>query len=170
MYFQNYGRIRLSVSTIKCTCELSGITHVTPSRGCGKHSTGPSTNGPWVRTYSKLFLYKSVLTACSYRAQSNGIWTYGMVSRGFLPRFRMYGLLYLRTVEYDLCYYSEFSHLATGVNTCISVLELLFISLTHSIYRIRYGWQWHIRYIQSFQQYMTSPSRFLVINCCHCHP
>ena len=95
------GRIRLSVSTVNRTYELSGITHVTPFRKYGKHSTGPSTYGPWVRTYSKLFSCKSVLTVCSYRAQSNEICTYGRVSRGSLPRVRRYGLLYLRTVEYD---------------------------------------------------------------------
>ena len=37
----------------------------------------------------------------------------------------------------------------------ISVLAMLLILLSHLIYRIRYGWQWHIRYIHSFQQYMT---------------
>ena len=98
-----FGRIRLSVSTVNHTYELSGITHVTPFRKYGKHSTGPSTYGPWVRTYSKLFSCKSVLTVCSYRAQSNEICTYGRVSRGSLPRVCRYGLLYLWTVEYDLC-------------------------------------------------------------------
>ena len=85
------GRIRLSVSTVNRTYELSGITHVTPFRKYGKHSTGPSTYGPWVRAYSKLFSRKSVLTVCSYRAQSNEICTYGRVSRGSLPRVRRYG-------------------------------------------------------------------------------
>ena len=65
------GRIRLSVSTVNRTYELSGITHVTPSRKYGKHSTGPSTYGPWARTYSKLFSCKPVFTVCSYGAQSN---------------------------------------------------------------------------------------------------
>ena len=37
----------------------------------------------------------------SYRAQSNKICTCGRVSRGSLPRVCSYGLLYLRTVEYD---------------------------------------------------------------------
>ena len=97
-----YGRIPLSISTVNRTYELSGITHVTPFRKYGTHSTGPSTYGRWVRTYSKLFSCKSVLTVCSYRAQSNEICTYGRVSRGSLPRVRRYGLLYLRTVEYDL--------------------------------------------------------------------
>ena len=41
---------------------------------------------------------------CSYRAQSNEICTYGRVSRGFLPRVRRYGLLYLPTVEYRAVY------------------------------------------------------------------
>ena len=95
------GRIRLSVSTVNRTYELSGITHVTPFRKYGKHSTGPSTYGPWARTYSKLFSCKPVLTVCSYGAQSNEICTYGRVSRGTIPRVRRYGLLYLRTVEYD---------------------------------------------------------------------
>ena len=39
--------------------------------------------------------------------------------------------------------------------TCISVLELIFYSVSHLVYRIRYGWQWHIRYSRSFQQHMT---------------
>ena len=95
------GRIRLSVSAVNRTCELSGITHVTPFRKYGKHSTGPSTYGPWVRTYSKLSC-TSILTVCSYRAQSNEICAYGRVSRGSLPRVRWYGLLYLRTVD-DHC-------------------------------------------------------------------
>ena len=94
------GCIWLSVSTVNRIYELSGITHVTPFRKYGKHSTGPSTSGQWVRTYSKLFC-KSVLTISSYRAQSNEICTYGRVPRGSFPRVRRYGLLYLRTVEYD---------------------------------------------------------------------
>ena len=97
------GRIRLSVSTVNRTYELSGITHVTPFRKYGKHSTGPSSYGPWFRTYSKLFSCKCVLTAWSYRAQPNEISTYSSVSRGSLLVFRRYGLLYLRTVEYDHC-------------------------------------------------------------------
>ena len=98
------GRIRLSVSTVNSTYELSGITHVTPFHKNRKHSTGLSTYGPWFRTYSNLFSYKSVLTVCSYSAQSNEICTYGRVSRRSLPRVLRYGLLYLRTVEYDHCY------------------------------------------------------------------
>ena len=103
------GRIRLSVSTVNRTYELSGITHVTSFRKYGKHSTGPSTYGPCVRTYSKLFSCKSVLTVCSYRAQSNEIHTYGRVSRGSIPRVRRYGLLYLRTVEYDQWWHLEWA-------------------------------------------------------------
>ena len=96
------GRIRLSVSTVNRTYELSRITHVTPFRKYGSHSTGLSTYGPWVRTYSKLFSCKSVPAVCSYRAQSNKICTY--VSRWSLPRVRRYGFLYLRTVEDDHCH------------------------------------------------------------------
>ena len=40
-------------------------------------------------------------------------------------------------------------------STCISDLELSFISMSHLIYSIRNGWQWHIRCIRSFQQNMT---------------
>ena len=101
---ENSGRIRLSVSTVNRTYELSGKTHVTPFRKYGKHSTGPSTYGLWARTYSKLFSCKPVLMVCSYGAQSNEICTYGRVSRGTIPRVRRYGLLYLRTVEYDHCH------------------------------------------------------------------
>ena len=100
---QVIGRFRLSVSTVNRAYELSGITHVTSFRKYGKHSTVLSTYGPWVRTYSKLFSCKSVLTVCSYKAQSNEIHMHGRVSRGSIPRVRRYGLLYLRTVEYDHC-------------------------------------------------------------------
>ena len=80
IYERSMCRIRLFVSTVNRTYELSGITHVTPFCKYGNHLTGPSTFGPWVRTYSKLFSCKSVLTVCSYRAQSNEICTYGRVS------------------------------------------------------------------------------------------
>ena len=99
--FGNTNRIRQSVSTVNRTCELSGITHVTPFRKYGKHTAGPSTYGLWVRTYNKLFSCESVLAVCSYIRQSNDICTYGRVSRGSLPRVRRYGLLYWRTVEHD---------------------------------------------------------------------
>ena len=95
------GCIRLAESTVNRTYELSGITHVTLFPKYGKHSTRPSTYGQWVRTYSKLFSCKPVLTVCSYRAQSNEIFTYREVSRGSVPRVRRYGLLYLRAVEYN---------------------------------------------------------------------
>ena len=94
-------RIRLPESTASRTYELWWIAHVTPFRKYGKHSTEPSTYGPLVQTYGKLFSCKSVLTVCSYRAQSNEICTYGRVSRGSLQKVCRYGFLYLRTVEYD---------------------------------------------------------------------
>ena len=50
------------MSTRNRTYEFLGITHVTPFRKNGKHSTGPSTYGSWLRTYNKLFSCKSVLT------------------------------------------------------------------------------------------------------------
>ena len=115
---KHIGRIRLSVSTVNRTYELSGITHVTLFPKYGKHSTGPSTYGPWVRTYSKSFSCKPVLTVCSYRAQSNEIFTYGEVSRGSVPRVRRYGLLYLRAVEYDHCLH-EIGWANAGVTTPI---------------------------------------------------
>ena len=72
------GRIGLSVSTVNRTYELSGITHVTPFRKYGIHSTGPSTTRTLSPcTYSKLFSCKSILTICSYRAQLNETFTYG---------------------------------------------------------------------------------------------
>ena len=74
-YKGDTGRIRLSVSTVNRTYGLTGITHVTPFRKYGKHSTGPSTYGSWAHTYSKLFSCKSALTLCSYRAQTNEICT-----------------------------------------------------------------------------------------------
>ena len=88
-------------SSVNRTYELSGITHMTPFHKYGTHSTGPSTYRRWVRTYNKLSSCKSVLMVRSYRAQSNEICTHERVSRGSLPRVRRYGLLYLRTVEYD---------------------------------------------------------------------
>ena len=125
------GRIRLSVSTVNRTYELSGITHVTLFPKYGKHSTGPSTYGPWVRTYSKSFSCKPVLTVCSYRAQSNEIFTYGEVSRGSVPRVRRYGLLYLRAVEYDQWHFLHLlrSCLESGVKTstwCMNRVVVLF--------------------------------------------
>ena len=72
------------------TYKLPGVTHVTPSCTYGKHSTGPSTNRSWVRTYNRLFSCKSVLKICGYRAQSNEIHTYGRLSRGSPPRVRKY--------------------------------------------------------------------------------
>ena len=90
------GRIGLSVSTVNRTYELSGITHVTPFRKYGIHSTGPSTTRTLSPcTYSKLFSCKSILTICSYRAQLNETFTYGKVPRGSLPRVRRYHWLYL---------------------------------------------------------------------------
>ena len=100
----NNGRIRLSESAENRTYQLSKITHVTPFRKYVIHSTGPRIYGRWDRTYSMLFSCKSILTVCSYRAQSNEICMYGIVSRGSLPRVRRYSLLYLRTVEYDQWY------------------------------------------------------------------
>ena len=73
----NSGRIRLSVSTVNRTYDLLRITHVTPFPKYRKHSTGPSTYGPWARTYSKLFSCEPILTVCSYGAQSNEICTEG---------------------------------------------------------------------------------------------
>ena len=89
------GRIRLSVSTVNRTYELSGITHLTPFCNYGKHSSGPSTYGPWDRTFSKFFSWKSVLTDCSYRTPWNEICKYGRVSRGYLPRVCRYGFAVL---------------------------------------------------------------------------
>ena len=72
--------------------------------GSYKFLTGPSTSGSWALTYNKLFSCKPVLTVCKLvGAQSNEISTYGRVSRGTIPRVRRYGLLYLRSVEYDHC-------------------------------------------------------------------
>ena len=64
-------------STVNGTYELSVVTHVIALRSFGKHSTGPSTYGPWVRIYCKLFSCKSIHTICSYRVQSHRIYTYG---------------------------------------------------------------------------------------------
>ena len=97
---QQFGyQIWFCTRLVNRTYELSGITNVTPFRKYGKHSTGPSTYGLWVHTYSKLFSCKSVLTVCSYKAQSNEIYTYRRVSRGWLLRVRR--LLYLWIVEYN---------------------------------------------------------------------
>ena len=54
----------------------------------------------------------------------------------------------------------------------ISVLKLFFIWVSHLIHIIRFGWQWCIGYIHSFQQYtIRSPvpftHSFTRINCCH---
>ena len=68
------GHIWLSGITVNRTNEFSGVTHVIPFHSYGKHSTGPSTYGPWVHTY-KLFSCKSILTVCSDTAQLNEIYT-----------------------------------------------------------------------------------------------
>ena len=81
--------------------ELSGITHVTPFRKYGKHSTEPGTFRTVSQYLHQVVPCKSVLTVCSNRTQSNDICTYGRVSRVSLPRVRTYGLLNLRTIEYD---------------------------------------------------------------------
>ena len=96
--------IRLSVRTVNRTYEISWITHVTPFRRYGKHSTGPSnqllTDNESIPAAS-CSAVSYILTDCSYGAQSNEIYTHGRVSRGSHPRVRGYSLLYLRTVEYD---------------------------------------------------------------------
>ena len=40
---------------------------------------------------------------------------------------------------------------------------LLLLLVSHLIYRIRYGWQWHIKYIHSFQQYVSSFTRHILL-------
>ena len=89
--------------------ELSGITHVTSFRKYEKHSTGPNTFGPRIRTYSKFFSCKSVLVVCSYRAQSNENCSYGRVSRGSHPKVRT-----------ACCIYGQ-SNVTSGWNDCDSV-------------------------------------------------
>ena len=51
----------IRVSSVNHIYELSGVTHVINFRNYGKLSTGPSTFEPQVRTYGKLFPYKSVI-------------------------------------------------------------------------------------------------------------
>ena len=48
---------------------ILGVTHVTPFCRRGKHSTGPSSYGSWVHTYSKFCSRESVVLVCSHRAQ-----------------------------------------------------------------------------------------------------
>ena len=97
------GRIRLSVSTASRTYELSDETHVTPFCTYRFHSTGLCNYKPYERTYRRIACCRYGLTARKYWAQSNVFRTYGRVSRGLFLRVRRYGLLYLRTVEYDQC-------------------------------------------------------------------
>ena len=82
-----YGCIRLSVSTVNSTYELSRITHVTRFCKYRKHSTGPSAYGPWVHTYSKLLTRKSMPTVWNSRVQSNEISTYGGCHGGIFREF-----------------------------------------------------------------------------------
>ena len=37
------------------------------------------------------------------------------------------------------------------------------VVVSHLIYSIRYGWQWHIKYIHSFQQYISSFTRHHIL-------
>ena len=98
------GRIGLSFSTASRTYELSEETHVTPFHTYRFHSTGLCNYKPQERTYRRTTYCRYRLTVRKYCVQSNVFHTYGRVSRGLFPRVRRYGLLYLRTVEYDQCF------------------------------------------------------------------
>ena len=89
------------MNTVNHTCKLSGVPHVIPFHSYGKHSTGPSAYGPSVRTCSKLFSGKFILTVCNYRALLKYFYMYQRVSQGSLLRVPRYGLLNLWTVECD---------------------------------------------------------------------
>ena len=94
------GGIRLSLNTESSTYRLSEETHVNPSVRTDFIRLGSvTTNRKNGLTREQL----AVLTGS--RSVSTGQWkvfrTYGRVSRGLFPRIRRYGLLYLRTVEYD---------------------------------------------------------------------
>ena len=67
----NNYRIHLFVIAVNRTYEFSGVTDITSFRRYRKHSTGHSTYGLWVRTYSKFVSSKFVLTVRGYKAQSN---------------------------------------------------------------------------------------------------
>ena len=99
----HYDSIRLSVSTVNRTYELSRVTHVTCFHRHGKHSTGTSTFGLWIHTYSKFNSSESLLTLHSYKAQSIVFRAWRKESHGLLTRIRRYGLLYFRACEYVQC-------------------------------------------------------------------
>ena len=94
----------LSFSTASRTYELSEETHVTPFHTYRFHSTGLCNYKPQERTYRRTTCCRYRLTVRKYWVQSNVFHIYGRVSRGLFPRVRRYGLLYLRTVEYDQCF------------------------------------------------------------------
>ena len=123
------GRIRLSVSTVKCTYELSGVTHVISFRSYGKHSTGPCTYGPWARTYNKLFslsaLFRFAVTEPSTKECHVGH------SREFAGRHSL--LVYLWTVEYDHWFIFSVIYWKYSLYFLFLPLESLFILWRHRV-------------------------------------
>ena len=95
----SYSTVR--VSTVNRTYELSGITHVTPFRKYGKHSTGPTTYGPesiptsscspvspFLRfVVSQPSRMKSVHTDCTY-GHSNTIYVWRKIEPSLNMLFR----------------------------------------------------------------------------------
>ena len=103
------GCVRLPVSTASRTYKLSEETDVTPFCTCRFHSTGLCKYKAEERTYRRKTCCRYGLTVRKYWAQSHVFRTYRWVSRGLFSRVRRYGLLYLRTVEYDQCLLVFFS-------------------------------------------------------------
>ena len=101
--FGVYDRIGLSVSTTGRTYKLTEVTPATPLHTCRFHSTGICNYKSLKRTYRMITCSRYGLTIRKYWAQSNASHSYGRVSHGLFPRVCRYGLLYLRTVERDLC-------------------------------------------------------------------
>ena len=105
---ENNGRNRLSVSTTNRTHQLSEGTRVTPFHTYRFNSTGlcVTTNRKNGLTGGQLAVgTDSVSTGPSRIFSARVFRSYVRVSRGLLPRFSRYGLLYFRTVEYDNCCY-----------------------------------------------------------------
>ena len=99
-YFIYNGRIRLSVSTVNRTCELTWH----PSVSTENIRLGPvltDRESVPIASCSPVSPFLRFVVTEPNVTKSNEIPTYGRVSRWSIPRVRRYGLLYLRTVEYD---------------------------------------------------------------------
>ena len=106
------------------------------------------------------YLYEHI---CMYMNVYEYIWKLIQLISMLFWKFQLWFKLFQECKSYKMKYCVWQRSCSQYFSTCIYALEMLFISLIHLIYRIRYRWQWHVRYFHLFQQYMTRP---LVIYVC----